>query len=108
MRWQSGVELRFRTTFVQNPCVVKALIGVVELLESLFRVPITIGRTTGELIRNGESKQTRCEYVLRFNSQDIATDRLCFLGFVEGTVELCFRDGLGDSRCRNSFELIFH
>src|ERR1700722_13445140 len=107
MRRQSGVELRFRAAFVQNPCVVESLIGVVEPLEGLLRFPVTIVRTAGELIRKGEPQQTQCELMLRFDVQNIATDRLCFFRFVKGTVEFRLRDGLWDSRCRNTFELIF-
>ncbi len=99
MWWQSRAELRFRTAFVQDPCVVEPLIRIVQQLKGLFRIPATIRRTTAELIGESETEQPQSELMLRFSDQDIATDRLCFFRFVEGTVEFRLRDGLGDSAC---------
>jgi hypothetical protein len=70
MRWLSGIELRFCASFMQNYRAAEPLVGIVELPEGLFRFPVTIGRTAGELIRKGEPEQTQCELMLRFNGQD--------------------------------------
>lgn len=55
---------------MQNYRAAEPLVGIVELPEGLFRFPVTIGRTAGELIRKGEPEQTQCELMLRFNGQD--------------------------------------
>src|SRR5580704_961014 len=108
MGWQSGIELRLRATFIQNSRVVEPLIRIVEPLEGLFRFPVTIRRAASKLIRESEAEQTQCELMLRFDVQNIATYRLCFFRFVEGSVELHLCNGLGDPRCRNVLELVFH
>src|ERR1700687_3190954 len=46
--------------------------------------------------------------MLRFDGQDIATDRFCLFWFVERAIEFRLRDGLGDPGCRNALNLIFH
>src|SRR5258708_34210356 len=46
--------------------------------------------------------------MLRFDGQDIATDRLGFFWFVERAIEFRLRDGLGDPGRRNSLNFIFH
>src|SRR4030081_2566768 len=46
--------------------------------------------------------------MLRFDGQDIATDRLCLFRFVERAIEFSLRDGLSNPSCRNALNLIFH
>src|SRR5260370_36308968 len=108
MRWLSGVELRFRASFAENPCVVEPLIGVVELLEGRFRFAVTIGRAASELICKGEPEHPQCKLMLWFDDEDIATDRLCFFRFAEAAVAFRLCDGLGDACGRNMFQLVCH
>src|SRR5205823_5502318 len=47
MRRLSGIELRLRTPFVHDSCVVEPFVGVSQPLEDLFGFPHAIGRTAG-------------------------------------------------------------
>src|ERR1700722_2217012 len=46
--------------------------------------------------------------MLRFDGQDIATDRLCLFRFVERAIEFSLQDGFSNPSCRNALNLIFH
>jgi len=104
----SCMELRFRTTFVCDPCVVQPLVAVLELLKALFGFADSIGRTTRELICEREPEQPQCELMLWFDRQDVVTDRLCLFRFAEAAIELRFGYGLGDACGGDAFQFVGH
>src|ERR1700739_4256100 len=93
---------------MQDPSVVVSLVWILELSEYLFGFPVTIRPKAGELICKREPKQAQCKLMLRFDGQDIATDRLRLFWFVERAIEFRLRDGFCDPGCRNALNLIFH
>src|SRR5277367_3643753 len=108
VRWLSGAELRFGTPLVGNSCVVEPLVGITELLEALFGFAVAVGRNARKLIRKCEPEQPQRKLMLRFDRQNIATDRLGFFRLTEAAVELCLGDGLSDTCGGDAFQLVTH
>src|SRR5882762_3300449 len=83
MRRASHAHLCLRSPFMQETCVIKALVALGEFLKKLFRFAMAIRRVSRELVGDGQAEQAERQLVFGLNCQDVAADRFCLFGFIE-------------------------
>ena len=74
MRRASYAELGLSAPLIKNAQIIKSLVAVGELLESILRLRISIGRIAGELIGNCQSQKAQRELMSGLDYQHVLTN----------------------------------
>ena len=83
-------HLGLGSSFVQQACVVKALVGLSETMEKFPCVSVTIRGISTKLVGDCQAQQAKGKLVFGLNRQDVAANRFCFFRFIQRAVELGF------------------
>src|SRR6184192_880844 len=100
------MQLRFRTSLADDPCVVGALVIVRETRQHVACAMDAIRLLFDELIRDREQERDERTLVLRLDAQDIEANTLRRRRIIEQPIALGLLQCRGDSLSRDGLE--FH
>src|SRR5579862_3268782 len=71
VREMAGAQLGFGPTLIEDSAVVSPFVITGELFKAAFGFPGAVGEGAGELICNGETKQSQRHLVFRINGENV-------------------------------------
>src|SRR5882762_2715070 len=108
MRRIADEELGLGVAFVQQPSILKPLVGIAQPLKDGLNLEIAVARSADE--RGGDSKTEHAASKLMpgIDGEDVTANGLGLFGLVEITVQLDFGNGLGDASLGDGLQLMTH
>src|SRR6266481_8737655 len=108
MRRIADEELGLGVAFVQQPSVVKPLVGIVQPLKDGLDLEIAIARGADKLVGDGKTEHAASKLMPGIDGEDVAANGLGLFGLVEISVQLDFGNGFGDASLGDGFQLMTH
>src|SRR5467141_1858427 len=108
MRRIADEELGLGVAFVQQPSVVKPLVGIAQPLKDGLNLEITIARSADKLVGDGKTEHAAGKLMPGIDGENVPANGLGLFGLVEITVQLDFGNGLGDASLGDGLQLVTH
>src|SRR5438046_8247829 len=93
VRQTAGTQLRFGSPFVQQSCVVDALVGTAEFVETFLGFAPAIRNLTAELVGDRETEGPDRQLVCWVDRRNVAADGLRLFLLVQRAVDIHFAAG---------------
>src|ERR1700747_1908376 len=108
MRPIADQELCLGVAFVQQPRVIKPLVGIAQPLKDGLNLKIAIASGADKLVSDSEAEHAASKLMSRINGEDVPADGLGLFRLIEIAVQLDLSNGFGDARLGDGFQLVPH